>query len=120
MDDAQNEILLQKINQLMSQEKVYLNPKIKADQVAHEIGIGYQRLAKVLNSYANTNFENYINSYRLKYACELILKDTTVKTPLTQIARQAGFSSKSTFYDVFKKLTGQSPAHFQSAAMSKK
>lgn len=118
MDDAQNEILLQKINRLMSQDEIYLNPKLKANNVAHEIGIGYQRLAKVLNSYANTNFENYINSYRLKYACELILQDKTGSTPVTQIARQAGFSSKSTFYDVFKKFTGQSPAHFQITAKS--
>jgi AraC-like DNA-binding protein len=119
MDNAQNEILFQKINLLMSQEKVYLNPKLKAEHVAHKIGIGYQRLAKVLNSYANTNFETYINSYRLKYACELLLHDKTEQTSISQIAQQAGFGSKTTFYDVFKKLTGQSPAHFQSAAMSK-
>ena len=119
MDDAQNEILFQKINQLMSQEKVYLNPKLKAENVAHQIGIGYQRLAKVLNGYANTNFESYINTYRLKYACELLLLDKTEQTSITQVALQSGFGSKTTFYDAFKKFTGQSPAHFQSEAISK-
>ena len=119
MSDTQDEILFQKIDSLMDQKKIFLTPKLKAENLAHEIGIGYQRLAKVLNKHAKTNFDSYVNHYRLKYACELILQDKSGKTPISRIARQAGFGSKSTFYEVSKKFTGQSPANFQSAAMFK-
>ena len=70
-------------------------------------------LSQYINNQLQTNFNDYINSYRVKEACRIFKNDTIMKFTVDQVADMVGFSSRSTFYTTFKKFTGITPAFFQ-------
>ena len=54
------------------------------------------------------SFSLYVNGYRIRYAQQLMLekKDLT----FTEIAEEAGFVDRSSFYRSFKQETGMNPS----------
>ena len=57
-----------------------------------------------------TNFLDYLTSYRIDKACEL-LKTTSLKN--YEVAYQTGFKDETYFSTVFKKLTGLPPSKYR-------
>jgi AraC-like DNA-binding protein len=60
----------------------------------------------------NTSFYEFINQYRAKEAKNLLLSENSSKLTIDALAKEAGFKSKSTFYKVFKQITGNNPSHY--------
>jgi len=91
----------------------YTDPRLNLTQVASELSISNQILSQVINQHFEQNFFEFVNAYRLS-AAKKKLKDPNLKHLSIQgIAQEAGFKSKSTFYDLFKKETGLTPRQFQ-------
>jgi AraC-like DNA-binding protein len=49
----------------------------------------------------------------VEYAIELLRADSGTKKNVMEIGQEAGFSSQSTFYSIFKKSTGATPAKYR-------
>ena len=98
----------------------------KAQQMAHYIAKNYQQpltvqqVAEVVGlntSYASTIFRQHLNltiwetltQYRLAHAQRLF---ATTQLPIPQIANDAGFTSQSQFYALFKRFIGQTPRQY--------
>lgn len=75
-------------------------------------------LSSAIASYANTNFNNFINSYRIKEAKRMILHDSSLT--LNEIMYACGFNSRTTFYMAFQKFTGMSPQQFKELSLTRK
>lgn len=99
-----------KILELLETQKVYTNPEITINEIAEKIGIPAYLTSKIINQNLNTNFFNLINKYRIEQVKNELLSSNN-KT-IIETAYQAGFNSKTTFYEVFKKNTGVSPSEF--------
>lgn len=110
---VEEESLAQQLDRLMREQQMYSNPKLKIGDVATAMGISMHRLSQYLNDNLRQNYSNYINNWRVELAKELIAKHHHLS--LEGIGEEAGFSSKSTFYAVFKKTTGQTPAQYRKA-----
>ncbi|WP_272863788.1 helix-turn-helix domain-containing protein [Aureisphaera galaxeae] len=104
----------QKIEVLMRVEKKYLNPHLDLPLLAEEISISPNYLSKVINSHAHMHFNDYLNSYRVAHAKEMLETEAFRQYDMLSIALEAGFNSKSAFYAAFKKLTGQTPGSYRS------
>jgi AraC-like DNA-binding protein len=65
-----------------------------------------------LNEKLDKSFNAYVNEYRIAEARNLIAREPQLK--LESVAEQCGFNSNSTFFAVFKKIAGQTPASFRS------
>ena len=59
------------------------------------------------------NFFDFINSYRIEMAKELIINPLPHTRTILDIAMESAFNSKSAFYSAFKKQTGITPAEFK-------
>ena len=71
----------------------------------------------MINEKLNRNLYDFINSYRVEeFKKRLINKDAQQYT-LFGHAQNCGFSSKSSFHEVFKKNTGQTPFQYQSSLL---
>jgi AraC-like DNA-binding protein len=57
------------------------------------------------------NFNTFVNTYRVEEVKRLLV-DYPEKTVL-QIAHEAGFNSKSSFYDSFTRFTGLTPVEYR-------
>ena len=97
------------INYLKNNE-IYLNPDLSIQQLAQLIGTKPNYLSQVINQYYGKHFRDFINSYRVVKAKELLQKTDLI---IEAIAYDTGFNSTSTFYTAFKKETGMTPKKFR-------
>jgi AraC-like DNA-binding protein/putative methionine-R-sulfoxide reductase with GAF domain len=98
---------------LMEEEKRYRNPEIKLGTLSEEINISANYLSQVINALSGQNFSDFINSYRIKEIKSKLSHPAFIEYPVLSIGLEAGFNSKSAFYNSFKKHTGMSPTVFR-------
>lgn len=106
--------LHQQLLQLMQTEKPYLEPKLSLAQLAERLGVLPNHLSQIINQYEEKNFYDFVNSYRVEEFIDLAKKDTDKIFNLLGLAFEAGFNSKSSFNQVFKKFKGKTPSEFLS------
>ncbi len=98
---------------LMVEDKIHSNPNLTLSEVASRLNSSNQIVSQVLNQHFEISFFEFVNGYRLE-AAKSKLKDPLLQHLSVQgIALESGFRSKSTFYDLFKKDTGQTPVQYQ-------
>jgi len=98
---------------LIENEKVYTQKTLSLTELARQLDTNVNYLSQYINNNLKTNFNDYINEYRVKEACRIFKNDSNMKCTVDQVADMVGFSSRSTFYTTFKKFTGITPAFFQ-------
>lgn len=101
------------ISDYLSQNKTFLNAELSLRKFSDELGKDSRLVSQAINEIFNTNFSDYINSYRLEYAKEQLIKATNAEKNVSQILYESGFNSKTSFYNYFKKKTGLSPKDFR-------
>jgi len=94
-------------------EKVYVQKTLSLAELSLMLDTNANYLSQFFNNHLKTNFNDYINEYRVKEACHIFKNDTLMKYTIDQVADMVGFSSRSTFYTTFKKFTGITPSFFQ-------
>ncbi|KAB2844021.1 MAG: AraC family transcriptional regulator, partial [Melioribacteraceae bacterium] len=80
-------------------------------ELAENLNIHPNHLSQIINEKLGQNFFDFINSYRIKEAEKLLLKNG--KKTILEIAFEVGFNSKSTFNAAFKKHTGVTPTAYK-------
>jgi len=103
----------EKLIGLMETQKVYLQKNITLADLADMLDTNVTYLSQYINNQLKTNFNDYINSQRIKEACRMFRDNASMKYSVDQIADMVGFSSRTTFYTTFKKFTGITPSFFQ-------
>jgi AraC-like DNA-binding protein len=107
-----NEELL-KLQQYMMEEKPFLNPSLTIQDISNKIEIPVRDLSLLINHKLEQHFFDFINTYRIENAKD-ILKDTTKnKITILEILYEVGFNSKSSFNTAFKKHTGLTPTLYR-------
>jgi YesN/AraC family two-component response regulator len=101
----------------MEKEKPYLESKITLPQLASQFNTNPNYLSQIINELLNQNLYDFINKYRVDEFKERLENADALNYTLFGLAQNCGFSSKSTFHDVFKKHTGQTPAQYQSTLL---
>lgn len=104
--------IMEYLNKLMTEEKLYRNPNLKITEVAEKLNISMHRLSAVINQQHGNNFFDYINTLRVEELKETLPDDANKHLTLFAIARASGFKSNSSFYRVFKKYTGCTPKEY--------
>lgn len=100
------------LKRLMETNKLYLDAELTLKKIADLLNTNTKYLSQVVNHQAGVNFQQYINLYRVNEAKGKIVKDSLSNLTLYGIALQCGFKNKSTFYKVFKEMTGFTPKDF--------
>ena len=110
--------LKDKLARLMEAERLYLDNELSLPQLAKEMSISSHDLSYVLNEGFGVNFFQFVNTYRVEEAKQLMLSGKYKHLNILGIAYNAGFNSKTTFNTAFKKQTGLSPSEFISQVKS--
>ncbi len=111
-DDSQDDIL-EKLNVHMSNEKPYLRDSVSIKDLSEELSIPAHHLSIVINNKLKMNFYNFINGYRVEEAKIILQANSSLDASILSIAFSVGFNSKSTFNNVFKKMTGFTPSEYR-------
>ena len=102
-----------KFNKIMLNQKPFLEPNLKLNQLAEQIGISSNHLSQLLNENIKMSFNDYLNSKRIQRVKELLGTDGSKHLNLYGIALTCGFNSKNTFNRAFKKETGLTPSEYR-------
>ena len=91
----------------------FLDPNLSLEELARDLEISSSHLSKLVNTYSNYNFSDYINSLRIQQAKKLLTDKNFCRYTIVSIGLECGFNSKSTFYTAFKKFTSSTPTEFR-------
>ena len=103
----------------MSVSKPFLKQGYSLIQLSDDIGVPRHHLSALLNKVYGMRFNDFINRYRIAYIIENMDHPEWPKLTLEGIAREAGFNSRTTFFNAIKKLTGLPPTEFLERAKNK-
>ncbi|WP_136480046.1 helix-turn-helix domain-containing protein [Cognatitamlana onchidii] len=104
----------EKIRSYIVDKKLYLDPLLGMESLASELSMSKSYLSKLINSYSDYNFSDFINSLRVEQAKKFLSNDHFSEYTIVAIGLECGFNSKSTFYSAFKKFTSETPSSFRS------
>ena len=96
----------------MDHKKLYKNAKLTSQQMATETNLSTTELTKYINGRYGMNFSQYLNRYRTEEAIRLMTSNFLDRFSLEALGQEAGFNSKSSFYQVFKEQTGKTPTAY--------
>lgn len=103
---------VKKVNDLMENEKPWLDCELTLGGMAEMLGLVEFELTQILNQKMKTNFYSLVNNYRVETVKEKLKDPENRQFTILAAAYESGFNSKSTFYRIFKEHTGQTPKQF--------
>jgi len=97
----------------MDQDRPWQDSDLTLAELAQRLSTTPHKLSEVLNSQLEQSFYDFVNGYRVRYVQHRIASEDARNLKLLSLALDAGFASKSTFNDVFKKHTGKTPSDYR-------
>lgn len=100
------------LSEKLENQKSYKDPDISVAKLAHQLGWPVNDLSFLINEGFRTNFNDWINHYRIEVFKELLRHPENRKYSMIGLSQEVGFSSKASFYRAFKKATGVTPSEY--------
>ena len=115
------EALNLKITHLMETERLFLSQGLNLQDLAEKAETPVYRVRYFLNQHlGHENFSIFLNTYRLRYAADLLANPSRSDDKIFAIALEAGFSSLAPFNKAFKNLFGITPSEYRDNMLSPK
>ena len=103
----------ERIVAFMEEEKGFMDSSLSLTSLAQKLEIPKQYISEILNTHLNTNFQDFLNGYRIGAFIEKLNDTKYSNYSLLGIANDVGFTSKSSFYATFKKHKGLTPTEYR-------
>lgn len=100
------------IRDRLEREKMYINPGLTLTELSDRTGMARHLVSQAINTLYPGNFFDLINDYRVEEFIRQAGNPENSHLTLLGIAKNSGFNSKASFYAVFKKKTGKTPAEY--------
>ena len=108
-----SDILFKKIETHLLVTQNFLQPNYSILKLQDEVNINHRKIGLLITKYTNKSFTDYLNSFRVEKAKEILKNQTYLKYTIISIALECGFNSKSTFYREFMKQVGVTPTEYR-------
>jgi len=106
--------LVNKLLQSMEIEKIYRTEGLSIRQLADRLDTKEYKLRKTINQQLNfRNFSEFLNSYRIQEACDLLSDPALAQLTIVEIAFQVGYNSLAPFNKAFKQITNITPTEWR-------
>jgi AraC-like DNA-binding protein len=115
-EEKKREIVDELLRQ-MEVEKIYSDSTLTLAMLARRTGVPLRFLSQIINEEFRVSFSEFVNTYRIKKAEDLLLNSGSEFT-VQQIMYDVGFNSKSAFHNAFRKYCGCTPRELQQKAFA--
>ena len=107
------DMLNEKLQELMIEEKPYLDRKLTITKLASMLDIHPKKLSQVINTVYENTFFNFINTHRVNEVKDRMQNPAFKNFSFLGLALDSGFNTKSAFNAAFKKNTGITPSEYK-------
>ncbi len=112
-------VLADKIQSLVINEKLYRKEGLTIGQLSEHLSEQEYKVRQTINQQlAYRNFTDYINSFRIQEAREILADLEQRDLTVLEIAYRTGFNSIGPFNRAFKRATGLTPTTFRDQALA--
>jgi YesN/AraC family two-component response regulator len=108
---------MQRIYLLIEKEKPYLSSELKVSDIAEKLNTSSRNISDCIKNSTNNTFVNFINTYRIDYAKQLMRQQPDMK--ISEVFLSSGFANETTFFRIFKTLTGMTPNEWKTNGQEK-
>jgi len=112
LSKSELKLYIERILNLMKEEKPYLDSELTLPRLANQLGINPHKVSQVLNLELGKSFYEFINEYRFQEVKQRLQESKNRHLTFLAIAFDSGFNNKNTFNKVFKKYAGVTPSQF--------
>ena len=107
-------VLFAQLQQLLFQEKLYLQANLRLTDVAQQLQVPEYRVSRLIRSQLHaSNFNNFINTLRIEHAKSLLTDPAKQHWPVLVVGLESGFASVGPFTRAFKTQTGDTPNEYR-------
>lgn len=110
-EDIENDYFYD-IKDFFINSKKFLDPKYGIAKLSIDLEIRSDLIRDSIKENTQMSVPTYINSLRIKHACELIDNGYLNKYSMNSLIDQSGFGSQPTFNRIFRSLKNQSPSEY--------
>ena len=104
------ERLSRKLRTAMEVDHLHRDANLSLWALARHIGASSNYISQTLNEVIGESFFDFVNSYRVAEAKTLL---ATTNESVLNITYDVGFNARSSFYNAFKRHTGQTPTSYR-------
>ena len=113
LSDAESVRLESELLAVMERERPWTNSELTLSELAALLNSTPHKLSEILNSRIGQSFYDFVNGYRVREVQRRIQAGEARTRKMLALALDAGFASKSTFNEAFKKHTLKTPSDFR-------
>jgi len=112
LEQKQIQSIKNRLEKIMQEHRPYRDSSLKLQDLAELLDIRRNHLSQILNHEYQMKFFDFINHYRLQAFLKSLHKKPIEEINITELAYDAGFSSSSVFYKIFKRYQDISPRQY--------
>ena len=112
-----SKILFNTLIKLMEKDKIYRDPLLTREEIISRLNTNPTYLTQAIKQFSGKNYSQFINSYRIKEAVEILSDKDKIEIPIKTICTEVGFNSMATFYKIFQSTVGLSPAAYRKSLL---
>ena len=113
LDVDESQQLMEKIQALFLEEKIYLDNKLNLETVAARVAHSSRGVSQVINEQQQLNFSEYVKRHRLEHAKRLLQQPSDKPKKILAIALESGFGNVTSFNTAFKSLMDMTPSQYR-------
>ncbi len=111
--DENDKVLVEKINALLEDDKIYADQDLNRTKFASILDISVYKLSNIIKLNWQQNYTDFINEHRIRKALIYLQNPEKYNLSLAGIARSVGFRHGSSLTMIFKKHIGVSPSYYR-------
>ena len=115
LSDIEARRLADSLREVMERDQPWKDSELTLPELSERVGSTPHKVSEVLNSQLQQTFYDFVNGYRVREVQRRIKDGDAARLKMLALALDAGFASKSTFNQAFKKHTNQTPSDFRQA-----
>ena len=101
------------IKRRVDKEELYRQNNLSLPKLAEQLELPSHYVSQAINQCSGTNFFDFINKRRVRFITDRLNSSNSARMNILELAMDAGFNSKSSFYSGFKNYTGMTPKQYQ-------
>lgn len=102
------------MEKLLNEKRSFLKVGYSSHDFSHDIQIPPYQISKILQTFMDIGFVDYINQKRIKYCISKLDEEAWNSYTLEAVATECGFSNRNTFTQAFIKFQGETPSMYRS------